>query len=261
LQDLGSLLTRIALAQAAPAAIISDELDAARVQAYAQRLDAETVQLYYQIALNGRRDLPFAPDELSGFSMTLLRMLAFTPATDVDRQPLVASGSTKRAAPAATPPQAASVVTESSVLESSSVAEKPQAAQAVQQSQDWPSIVADLKLGGMARMLADQCELKSFDGSAMCLGLADAHKHLLDKIYQEKLEAALRQKFGTELQVQFEVGAVSGQSPVEVRARAKAEKQAEAVAAIETDPFIRDLVEQFDARVDPASIQSLGESQ
>jgi DNA polymerase-3 subunit gamma/tau len=99
------------------------------------------------------------------------------------------------------------------------------------------------------------------DGSVMRLGLADAHKHLLDKTYQEKLEAALRQKFGAGLRVCFEVGASTGQSPVEVRARAKAEKQAEAVAAIETDPFIRDLVEQFDARVDPASIQPLGEEQ
>jgi DNA polymerase-3 subunit gamma/tau len=143
----------------------------------------------------------------------------------------------------------------------SPLAAQPAAPAPIQSGQDWPAIVADLKLGGMARMLADQCELKSYDGSEMCLGLADAHKHLLDRIYQEKLEAALRQKFGAQLKVKFEIGAVSGQSPVEVRARAKAEKQAEAVAAIETDPFIRDLVEQFDARIDPASIQPLGESQ
>jgi len=252
LQDFGSLLTRIALVQAAPNAIAGDEQDAARVQEYAQRLDAESVQLYYQIALNGRRDLPFAPDELAGFSMTLLRMLAFTPAADVNRQPVAAAKPAALAVPKAQIVQAA--------------AEKPPVVQAadtapVQAGQDWPSIVADLKLGGMARMLADQCELKSLDGSTMCLGLADAHKHLLDKTYQAKLEAALRQKFGEALRVQFEIGTVSGQSPVEVRARAKAEKQAEAVAAIETDPFIRDLVEQFDARVDPASIQPLGGSQ
>jgi DNA polymerase III subunit gamma/tau len=127
-------------------------------------------------------------------------------------------------------------------------------------STDWPTIVASLKLGGMARMLADQCELKHHDGSTMLLGLAETHKHLLDKTYQDKLVAALKQRFGEQLSVQFELGALSGQSPVEVRARAKAEKQAEAVAAIETDPFIQDLVEQFDARIDPATIQPTGES-
>jgi DNA polymerase-3 subunit gamma/tau len=259
LQDMGSLLTRIALAQAAPAAIASDEQDAARVQEYAQRLDAETVQLYYQIALNGRRDLPFAPDELSGFSMTLLRMLAFTPAAETSKRPLAVAGA-RRAVSVSAPPPAAQAGVPPAVSEKLPTIPAVQPSQ-IQSGQDWPAIVADLKLGGMARMLADQCELKSLDGSTMCLGLADAHKHLLDKIYQEKLEAALRQKFGAQLKVQFEVGTVSGQSPVEVRARAKAEKQAEAVAAIETDPFVRDLVEQFDARVDPASIKSLGESQ
>ena len=266
LQDMGSLLTRIALAQAAPDANPGDEQDAARIQEFAARLDAETVQLYYQIALNGRRDLPFAPDELSGFSMTLLRMLAFTPAADAGRQ-LAVSRPAALAVPKAQIARA--------------VAEKPQAARMAEPTdakpvhadpvetasaqsvpgQDWPAIVADLKLGGMARMLADQCELRSFDGSVMQLGLAEAHKHLLDKVYQEKLETALKGKFGAGLKVSFEVGASTGQSPVEVRARAKAEKQAEAVAAIETDPFIRDLVEQFDARIDPASIQPLGESQ
>ncbi len=271
LQDLGSLLTQIALAQVAPDAL-AGEHDAARVQEYAERIDAETVQLYYQIALNGRRDLPFAPDELSGFSMTLLRMLAFAPAADLARQPLAAARPAALAVPKAQTAKTAAErppvvhVAEPSPLQASTVQASPVESGSVQSGrtqsgQDWPAIVADLKLGGMARMLADQCELKSFDGGAMCLGLADAHKHLLDRIYQEKLEAALRQKFGAQLKVKFEVGAVSGHSPVEVRARAKAEKQAEAVAAIETDPFIRDLVEQFDARIDPASIKSLGESQ
>jgi DNA polymerase-3 subunit gamma/tau len=267
LQDLGGLLTCIALAQAAPNAMAGDEQDAARVEEYAQRLDAESVQLYYQIALNGRRDLPFAPDELSGFSMTLLRMLAFAPAADVNRQPVAAARSSTPAEPEAQVVRTAAgkppvvMAAEPGPVQTSTMETSSMQPGQIQSDQDWPSIVADLKLGGMARMLADQCELKSFDGSAMCLGLAEAHKHLLDKIYQEKLEAALRQKFGAQLKVKFEVGAVSGQSPVEVRARAKAEKQAEAVAAIETDPFIRDLVEQFDARVDPASIQPLGENQ
>ena len=262
LQDLGSLLTRIALAQAAPAAIAEDGEDAERVQAYAQRLDAETVQLYYQIALNGRRDLPFAPDELSGFSMTLLRMLAFTPAGAPEQKPVAATrgaGAAESVGQAAQAPATKRVPAPRPAAEAATPAACPQ--EEKRPLQDWPAIVSELKLGGMARMLADQCELKSFGDNAMCLGLADTHKHLLDKIYQEKLEAALRQKFGPQLKIRFEIGEVTGQSPVEVRARARAERQAEAIEAIETDPFIRDLVEQFDARVDPASIQPLGEQQ
>src|SRR3569623_1882670 len=78
LQDLGNLLTQLALLLHAPGTVESS-MDAERMQTCAAQLDAETVQLYYQIALNGRRDLPFVPDEFSGFCMTLLRMLAFAP--------------------------------------------------------------------------------------------------------------------------------------------------------------------------------------
>src|SRR5574340_19295 len=83
LQDFGNLLTQLALLLHAPTAMAGGAMDtgtdAGRMQACAAQLDGETVQLYYQIALNGRRDLPYAPDEFSGFCMTLLRMLAFAP--------------------------------------------------------------------------------------------------------------------------------------------------------------------------------------
>jgi DNA polymerase III subunit gamma/tau len=257
LQDLGGLLTRIALSQAAPGAVGEDEQNVAQITALAEQLDAESVQLYYQIALNGRRDLPFAPDELAGFSMTLLRMLAFAPGEPRQQAAMPPVREvTPVPRPAASPKQAE----QSRPAPAGQGTRQTQIEPASPVMQDWPEIVAGLKLGGMARMLADQCELKSLDGSDMRLGLAEEHKHLLDKTYQEKLIAALRQTFGDALQVRFEMGVVTGLSPVEQRARDKAEKQAMAVEAIEGDPFVRDLVEQFDARIDPASIQLSGEA-
>ncbi|HEY4542620.1 MAG TPA: DNA polymerase III subunit gamma/tau, partial [Noviherbaspirillum sp.] len=80
LQDLGSLLHRIALAQTAPAALADDLPERADILRLAQELAPEEVQLFYQIAVHGRNDLSLAPDEYAGFSMTLLRMLAFRPA-------------------------------------------------------------------------------------------------------------------------------------------------------------------------------------
>lgn len=257
LQDLGGLLTRIALVQAAPDALDDAEQDAAQIRQAAQTLDAESVQLYYQIALNGRRDMPFAPDELSGFSMTLLRMLAFAPGNaELPKAAALKMNSTVSRS-VSVPVQAArpTPAPERQFAPSAPTPVAEIAAAHQQSAINWPNTVASLKLGGMARMLADQCELKSHDDNEMRLGLAAEHKHLLDKTYQEKLVAALKQKFGDGLKVQFEIGAVSGASPVEQRARDKAEKQSQAVEAIESDPFVRDLVEQFDARIDPASIQ------
>src|SRR5450756_1492425 len=68
-----------ALAQSAPEALGQDLPERERILALAQQFDAEELQLYYQIALHGRRDLPLAPDEYAGFTMCLMRMLAFRP--------------------------------------------------------------------------------------------------------------------------------------------------------------------------------------
>ncbi len=80
LQELATQLHRIALVQFAPEAIV-DEAERTRLAGYAQHLDAEFLQLCYQIAINGRSDLALAPDEYSGFLMTLLRLVAFNPET------------------------------------------------------------------------------------------------------------------------------------------------------------------------------------
>ncbi len=79
LQDLGSLLHRVALAQTVPAAVPDDLPEREDIMRLATLFDAEEVQLFYQIAVHGRNELGLAPDEYAGFSMTLLRMLAFRP--------------------------------------------------------------------------------------------------------------------------------------------------------------------------------------
>jgi DNA polymerase III subunit gamma/tau len=79
LQDLGTLLHRIALAQSVPAAMPEDVPERDDIMRLAGMFDAEEVQLFYQIAVHGRNELGLAPDEYAGFSMTLLRMLAFRP--------------------------------------------------------------------------------------------------------------------------------------------------------------------------------------
>ncbi|MHB0975406.1 MAG: DNA polymerase III subunit gamma/tau [Thiobacillus sp.] len=281
LQDLGNLLTQLALLLHAPGAVEAS-MDAERMQAAAAQLDAETVQLYYQIALNGRRDLPYAPDEFSGFCMTLLRMLAFAPgAANADRPAPVrvapvarAEPSPRAAAPAAAagqPPVPAPEVATRAVAAPAERATAPEPSApsapaltarepAPQGAWDWLAVVAELRLGGMAKMLADHCELVSQTGDAVTLRVGEAHKHLLDRAYQDKLVAALLDKYGATLRISFEVGAAAEQTPQQVRTRIKEARQAEAVAAIESDPFVRELVDQFGGQIDASTIQPLGES-
>ena len=102
LQDLGTLLHRIALAQTVPAALPEDLPEYADVVRLAAAFDAEEVQLYYQIAVHGRNELGLAPDEYAGFSMTLLRMLAFRPGVGgAEGQAVAAPGMSRQAAVAA----------------------------------------------------------------------------------------------------------------------------------------------------------------
>jgi len=80
LQDLAGLLHRIAWAQYAPASVLDEWPEATDIRRFADLLSAEHVQLFYQIATIGRGEMGLAPDEYAGFTMTLLRMLAFEPA-------------------------------------------------------------------------------------------------------------------------------------------------------------------------------------
>ncbi len=82
--ELISMVHRVAVAQAVPDAIDNSWGDADRVAALAQSIGAEDAQLFYQIAINGKRDMALAPDPRSGFEMLLLRMLAFRPAAVID---------------------------------------------------------------------------------------------------------------------------------------------------------------------------------
>ncbi|KVQ72524.1 DNA polymerase III subunit gamma/tau [Burkholderia multivorans] len=115
LQDLASLLHRIAWAQFAPGSVLDEWPEAADLRRFAELLSPEQVQLFYQIATVGRAELGLAPDEYAGFTMTLLRMLAFEPAVGAGSAPggqpsvprAVPAPRAAAAAPAAKPVSAA----------------------------------------------------------------------------------------------------------------------------------------------------------
>jgi DNA polymerase-3 subunit gamma/tau len=232
LADLAGLLLRIALAQSVPDALEDDLPERERVVALAGKLDAELVQLYYQIALQGRADLPLAPDEHAGFMMTLLRMHAF----DVEgpRVPGVrAAGATPRpaAAPAASKPAAAKTAV------------------------GWPQLVQQLPVTGAARELARNAELRSRDGNLFDLVVPKAKAYLAERSYQEKLKAALDNHLGAPCSVKVTVGEVAGGSAAALEASDRDAKRAEAAEAVQADGFVKDLVNLFDGKVVDSTIR------
>ncbi len=268
LQDLGALLHQIALAQTVPQALSEDLPERQRMLELARRFTPEEVQLHYQIALHGRKDLSLAPDEFAGFTMALLRMLAFTLETGPEVAPaakreIIAekheSVAPRREAvtpkPETFPPQTPRPSPEAREPAPAPVTPTATASAARSFDGNWPALVAQLGLGGMAKMLAQHCELKSHDGARIELCVPDEHKHLTEKSYQDKLKAALDAFLGVPVFLNISLGSVTGITPAKLVHEEKQARQAEAIAAIEQDPFVRELIEDFDAQVIESTIK------
>jgi len=267
LGELALLLHQVALAQSVPDAIPADLPERAQLLDLAGRFAPEDTQLYYQIALLGRRDLGLAPDEYAGFTMCLLRMLAFTPGEAANKPAAPVRNIEVGVAVAA--PVVTNIATPEPVQQES-FAEKLQVIQQVVAETraappapvvfdgNWRVLVDKLKLAGMARMLAQNCDLTEFEGQRMRLTVPQNQKHLLDNIYQEKLRTALREHFGNQLQIQIESATTAEvNTPAQQIGREKAEQQSQAESAIKNDPFVRDLIDSFGATIIPSSIKPL----
>ncbi len=273
LQELASLFTRLQVAQLAPQAVADDLPERARILDLAARLDPEFVQLGYQIAVHGRKELPLAPDEQSGFVMTLLRLHVFRPvqAGDTPRQrPQVSVAKPSLVAPAVVPSKkierAPTPATEPAIiaelLVEPSLPEPPVVVlttapvqTAPVQTDDWHAILAALKLGGMARELGQHCELRSIDGAQVVLCLSPTHRHLQMKPAQDKLQQSLSEYLGRSLQLTINLEEVAGETPAAVAQRNRHENQNRAVASIEQDDFVREAIDLFDATLIESSIK------
>lgn len=122
---------------------------------------------------------------------------------------------------------------------------------------DWHRILPALRLGGMARELAQHCEVESFADGRLTLRLAPVHRHLLMKPAQDKLQQALGEHFGQAVTLAVRLAETSGETPAASAQRARQERQEQAVASIEQDGFVRDLIDVFDAQLIESSIKPI----
>jgi DNA polymerase-3 subunit gamma/tau len=269
LQDLAGLLHQIALAQSVPEAVAEDLPERDRLFDLARQLDPESVQLHYQIATLGRRDLEWAPDEYAGFSMTLLRMLAFAPGdapatraaaplstpennSATPARSAAAALSAATAASTAIPPRVqvalAAAVNEPAANEPIAPSQVTPAVATLATSSEWRPLAESLP--GLVRQLAMQCEQIERTDVLLRLCLPEGQKALLASV-GDKLRAALAEKLGSAVKVEIDLVAdvanYSRQSPAAERAREQAVRQSEAESAIHNDPFIQTLVRECDA--------------
>ncbi|MFH2135528.1 MAG: DNA polymerase III subunit gamma/tau [Pseudomonadota bacterium] len=255
LQDLATLLHRIALAQTIPLAIPDDEPERVRLMELAQQFTPEEIQLNYQIAIHGRNEIELAPDEYAGFTMTLLRMLAFAP------QAAGAATSAPQAAPRSAPVASAVRAVRAAEPAPAPVPAKtvaaPAPAMTVGADLDWHTLLAQLNLSGMALQLAKNSLLASFAEGRVLLHLPPQHKHLQsNKVAQEKLQAALSEYFARPVRLEVELSASNEvATPAVVEQQDKQNRQQQAEDAIRQDAFVRDAQAMLGAQLIEGSIR------
>lgn len=247
LQELATLLHRVALAQIVPQAIPDDEPDQLRLLKLAHIFSPEEVQLFYQIAIYGRHEIELAPDEYAGFAMTLLRMLAFVPAKGMQQQALITrialqQGSNSDEASRKNEPynKPVHVSAEYDSTGSSSESHVPGKNAVIDNQPEWSVLLSQLNVQGMAQQLAKHCVLQSLIDGQITLCLSHEHKHLqTNRNAIEKLQASLEEHFSKPMKLIVVLGKADTATPALLEYQGKQIKQQQACESIERDNFVR----------------------
>lgn len=262
---------------------------------------ADELQLYYQIALVGLRDLPVTPDPRSGFEMTLLRMLAFTPEresaagssvpprsspvqseqTDLEvsqtqalspmlKEAQLESGAKEREGderatekivpeqdgatePAPSPAMGSDDSTTASmapVLERSDPLAVPEPSEPSAELERWYALVAELTMGGVAKMIAEHSVPVILDGEQISLTLSVEHDTLLSEAQVQNLNRGLEVVLGHPVTLQIQAGEITVETPAQRRSRLLAERQADAEKAMRDDVTVQSLLADFDGKLE-----------
>jgi len=241
LADLAALLQKLALLQAVPDLQLDEAEDSETYQRLAGALSPEDAQLFYQIAIVGRRDLELAPDVRGGFEMVLLRMLAFGMAEGAQLLVSATAAPVKAAAAAALP-------------KASAAPPKPAAA-APATANDWPAMVAQMNLQGMVKELAAHTTLTGRQGNKVQLVLDADGEHFRRPQLEEKLAQALSAYFGEPVRLELSVADRALDTLARQQKAAADDRVQQARAAIENDPNVRAMRDMFGATLTPDSVR------
>lgn len=276
------LLHNIAVQQIVPNAVEDNE----ELITMANTLSKEDVQLFYQIALQGRKDISLAPDAKSGFEMLLLRMMSFRP---FEKDMVIEQESKKKTLKTDSPVKAETqnkksdskppiansesseppwdVATSTPIAEQAAPAEnltklRPSEPSTVSENLPWHKIVKKLSVTGRAAELIKHCVLQKQDNAMISLMLDKGHESLLSSASQQDVNMALQQFYGAELQLSIQTAKLDieetvrdQETPAQRKSRKEQENQHQAEQNIESDPFVIELQNRYNAQIVPGSIQ------
>lgn len=282
LAELISHLHYLALIQQVPGAYDESMGDRATLESLAQQISQEDIQLYYQIGLVGRRDLPLAPEPRGGLEMVLLRMLAFRP-DSIQQTPQSSEPSTSKVASVSADARVKNTQVNAAVVNNAEAPQQPQHSQAaintnevdaepvkavepepVKQEQpltalnentQWHQVVSRLTLGGIDKQLVMNCVVIDQQGDKFTLAIEPASAPMITTEREKRIQDALSQAYGREIRIKIETQSVDMETPAGREERLSAERQADAEQAIDSDNNVQSILEAFNATVKPNSVQ------
>ena len=229
---------------------VAEELESATGAGHARfrgRFSAEDLQLYYQIALMGRRDIEFAPDPKIGFDMTLLRLASFEPvgnAGDGDQIIETAGheeGADANAEPVAAPPEEG----RSTARIDNRSADDPA---------DWGDVVSAMAPEGVTAMILKNSNLTDRGVDRWLIRLDQSHESLLNDRQRAEIERLVANHAGRELRVDFEIGQLESETPMARESRIARETREKAEATLMRDPNVRTMLDEFGGTLDSARL-------
>jgi DNA polymerase III subunit gamma/tau len=297
LEGIAVLLQEMALEQAAPGAVDDTTPDIAQLRQLASSMPADDVQLLYSIVLQGRRELPWAPDEHAGLVMVLLRLLAFPAQDGGGEASRGRRGSGEGPGSSAPAPRSAALAVSRPVA-TSTAPSRPTAAPLARRDANEPAAIAvrvdelgsasprtsgstdpamadrwattvdtllqRKSINSMARTLAMQSQLESIDVSEAtpCWVLTVTSSSLAaHAVATDKLGAALSEWLGAPQRLRIAVGEV-GDTPAMREAARRERRVREAERIVHEDPLVQSMLSRFKtARIVPGSIQPTQESE
>ena len=270
INDLLNLFQRIATLQMVPNIEDNDSHDLNKLRIFAEQLSPEIVQLFYQIALHGKQDLPYAADPKSGFEMTLLRMLSFEPViTPTDntlnstkahvKKTLISEPTNREKTDNITSQSSDKKIVEhpKNISSKTEVIEKNE--NPILNSDNWLTVIDSLKLTALARQLADNCAFIDYDHGKITLSIAAELAHLTGKKPQERLEAVISKYLNQTISLVFQenVDKLVSATVATEKAQQANDDQERANASIHNDPAITAMKDAFGARVIESTIKPI----
>ena len=271
LAEMITCLHYLALLKQVPDAYDHNMGDKDRYLKLLELLSTEDIQLYYQIALHGRRDLPLAPDQRNGLEMVLLRMLAFRP--DEGRSSVQSRPTTS--APVVTKQKSepeAKVMAESKPGDNINI----DAAKSIIASTNdpvtrqinkldlgdlssinWHEVVSSLNVVGILKQLVEHSAFVSVDNLNLNLAVAPTHAAMLTTDRSTQLQSKLSSYFDADLKVHIETAKIETETPAARTGREQQERQTEAENSIVNDDNVKNIMESFNGHVDLESVQPI----